>query len=194
MAEWVEFFGSFIRQPARVGAVAPSSPFLAQAMLHGCDLGKAQSVVEYGPGTGAFTRLILERINKSTTFFALELDCDHVRRLRERFPGLKVHQDCAETIQKYLALHRKQKADYVISGLPWSNMPAGAQERILKMTVGSLGSKGMFTTFTYIHAYWLPGGRRFRASLKKHFSEVSVSPIVWQNMPPALVYRCRLKK
>ncbi len=194
MAEWVDFFGAFLRQPARVGAVAPSSPVLAQAMLHGCDLKNAKTVVEFGPGTGAFTRAILERVPKTTTFFALELDCDHVRRLRERFPGLNVHQDCAETIQKYLAQYRRQKADYVISGLPWSNMKSMDQDRILDTVVQSLCHRGMFTTFTYVHAFWLPRGRRFRARLEKHFPHVSISPVVWQNMPPALVYRCRLKK
>jgi len=88
VAERLQFLGAFLREPARVGAFVPSSPALAQAMLHGCALKDAKTVVEFGPGTGAFTRLILEGIGKQTAFLALELDEKHVRGLRQRFPRL----------------------------------------------------------------------------------------------------------
>ena len=194
MVEWLEFFGSFLRDPGRVGAFAPSSPELAEAMLLGCDLKNAGTVVEFGPGTGAFTRLILDRIARQTTFLALELDRDHVRRLRERFPGVNVYNDCAEKIQKYLTRHHRKKADYIISGLPWVNMPAKVQETILGTTVASLLPGGMFATFTYVPTFWFPRARRFRARLKSHFAEVRLSRVVWRNAPPALVYRCHLAK
>src|SRR5437016_14272997 len=86
VAERLQFLGAFLREPARVGAFVPSSPALAQAMLHGCNLKDAKTVVEFGPGTGAFTRLILERIGKQTAFLALELDEKHARGLRQHFP------------------------------------------------------------------------------------------------------------
>jgi phosphatidylethanolamine/phosphatidyl-N-methylethanolamine N-methyltransferase len=192
VAERLEFLSSFLRQPSRVGSFAPSSPELAQAMLRGCELRSAKAVVEFGPGTGAFTRMILERIGKDTGFIALELDSHHVRRLRERFPGLAVYHDSAERVQKYLALHKRDKADYIISGLPWANMPVKVQERILQAALRTLGPRGMFTTFAYVHACWLPRARRFRRRLEEHFAEVKTSRIIWRNVPPAFVYRCRL--
>jgi|ERR1044071_4706493 phospholipid N-methyltransferase len=191
MAERLQFLGAFLREPARVGSLAPSSPALAQAMLRGCDLKSAKTVVEFGPGTGAFTRLILQRLGRQTTFFALELDDKHVRGLRHRFPGANIYRDSAERIQKYLAQHRRKNADYIISGLPWANMPVQVQEGILSAVVASLAPEGMFTTFTYVHAFWLPRARRFRARLEHFFGEIKLSRIVWRNMPPALVYRCR---
>jgi len=178
MAERLRFLGAFLREPARVGSFAPSSPALAEAML--C-----------GPGTGAFTRLILQRLGPAAVFFALELDDKHVRGLRHRFPSLSVYHDSAERIQKYLALHRRKLADYIISGLPWANMPVKVQERILAEVLISLAPEGMFTTFTYVHACWLPRARRFRERLEDHFAEVTTSRIVWRNLPPAFVYRCR---
>jgi len=192
MAERLEFLGAFLREPARAGAFAPSSPALAQAMLRGCNLRNAKTVVEFGPGTGAFTRLILERIGRHTTFFALELDEKHVRGLRQRFPGMQVYRDSAERTEKYLAQHHLKKADYIISGLPWANMPVEVQERILAAVLTSLAADGMFTTFSYVHAFWLPRARRFRERLATYFTEVRASRIVWRNMPPAFVYRCRL--
>jgi phosphatidylethanolamine/phosphatidyl-N-methylethanolamine N-methyltransferase len=192
VAEHLEFLAAFLREPARAGSLAPSSPALAQAMLRGCDLKNAGSVVEFGPGTGAFTRPILARIGKHTVFFALELDEKHVRRLRQRFPGVSICHDSAENIQKYLAQHRRKKADYIISGLPWANMTVKVQEHILSAVLASLASRGMFTTFTYVHACWLPRAQRFRERLQSHFADVKTSSVVWRNVPPAFVYRCRL--
>jgi phosphatidylethanolamine/phosphatidyl-N-methylethanolamine N-methyltransferase len=190
--EHLEFFSSFLKKPAVVGALAPSSPALAAAMLHGCDLANSKAVVEFGPGTGSFTRLILERISRETCFFALELDVNHVERLRKRFPGIKVHNDSASHVRKYLARYNHRYADYIISGLPWANMSAELQERILDKVMSSLSPGGMFTTFTYVHAFWLPGARRFREWLERRFGDIRISRIVWRNTPPALVYRCRL--
>lgn len=192
MAERLRFLSSFLREPARVGSLAPSSPALAEAMLRGCDLKNARTVVEFGAGTGAFTRPILERIGGNTTFLALELDHKHARDLRRRFPGVHVYRDSAEKVQKYLALHRRKEADYIISGLPWANMPVTAQERILDAVLDSLSPDGLFTTFAYVHARWLPRARRFRERLERYFVEVKTSRIVWRNFPPAFVYRCRL--
>jgi phospholipid N-methyltransferase len=192
VAERLEFLGAFLRKPGRVGAVMPSSPFLAQAMLRGCDLERAEAVIELGPGTGAFTGLIRQRIGAKTTFFALEVDPESVRGLRRRFPDVNVHHDSAERATKYLRQYRKKKADYVISGLPWANMPVKVQESILDAILKVMEPDGLFTTFAYVHACWLPRARRFRERLENHFGEVKTSRIVWRNVPPAFVYRCRI--
>lgn len=192
VAERLEFLGNFLRKPASTGSFAPSSRWLARAMVRGCDLKNARTVVEFGPGTGAFTRLVLRRIGKQTTFFAMELDSEQARRLKERFPELHVYNDSAETIQRYLTRHDRKKADYIISGLPWGNMPAKVQERILDAVLASMAPEGTFTTFAYIHACWLPTALHFRKRLKEHFAEVKTSRIIWKNTPPAFVYRCRL--
>ena len=60
LIEHLEFFHAFIREPASVGALSPSSRALAMAMIDGFDLRHADTIVELGPGTGAFTGPILE--------------------------------------------------------------------------------------------------------------------------------------
>ena len=191
IVEHLQFFQAFMREPASVGALSPSSRALAVAMIEGFDLRHAGMVVELGAGTGAFTGLILERMGKDTKFFAIELDPIHARGLKRRFAGLNVYNDSAERMTEYLALQQSQRADYIVSGLPWANIPLDAQERILDAILGSLGSKGVFTTFAYLHARWLPKARQFRQALERRFSRVETSPVVWRNLPPAFVYRCR---
>src|SRR5262249_55558552 len=113
VVEHLEFLHAFIREPASVGALSPSSRALALAMIEGFPLHRADTIVELGAGTGAFTGPILERIGKETTFFAMELDRIHARRLKRRFPELSVYNDSAERMLDYLALHQKPSADYI---------------------------------------------------------------------------------
>jgi phosphatidylethanolamine/phosphatidyl-N-methylethanolamine N-methyltransferase len=190
IAEHVEFFQAFIREPASMGALSPSSRSLAKAMIQGFTLAAADTVIEMGPGTGAFTGLIRNKIGKRTTFIALELDPLHARSLRRRFPDITVYNDSAERMPDYLALHGKSKANYIVSGIPWANLPPGEQEKILDSVLTCLAPGGVFTTFAYVHARWFPKARGFRRSLEQHFTRVETSPVVWGNLPPAFVYRC----
>jgi phospholipid N-methyltransferase len=48
-----------------------------------------------------------------------------------------------------------------------------------------------FATFAYSHAAWMPPARKFRELLDSRFSQVETSKVVWRNVPPAFVYRCR---
>ena len=190
--ERLQFFGAFLREPLTVGSLLPSSAVLAEAMIERCDLESSATVVELGPGTGAFTGLILDRLRPEATFFALELNDRHVEGLRRRFPGLAVHNDSAERIRGYLERYGKPKADYVFSGLPWGNFPASLQDQIMTQVVSALSPEGLFVTFAYVHALRLPKARRFRRMLHGMFRKVEQSPVVWRNFPPAVVYRCRV--
>jgi phospholipid N-methyltransferase len=189
-SEHFQFLSAFLRNPLAVGAVLPSSAALARAMLADCDLEHARLVVELGPGTGAFTRLILDRVGSQTAFFVMELDANSAARLQARFPGLEVHHESAERLAAHVERHGL-KADCVVSGLPWANMSAALQGRVLEAIVGCLSEGGVFTSFAYAHAWRLPGSRRFRDLLLRRFQSVRVSSVVWRNFPPAFVYRCR---
>jgi phospholipid N-methyltransferase len=159
-------------------------------MLRRCALGQSSTVVEIGPGTGAFTGLILGRIGKQTTFFALELDAMFTRALCLRFPSLTVYNDSAERIGEYLRRHGKASADCVISGLPWASLPKAVQDRVFNSVLVALAPGGVFVTFGYVHARWFPKAQRFRRRLESSYRRVETSRVVWGNFPPAFVYHC----
>lgn len=190
LVEHVEFLQAFLREPASTGALSPSSRALAKAMIQGCGLSSAETVVEMGPGTGAFTGLIRQRLRKKSTFITLELDPIHARNLKRRFSDLIVYNDSAERLPEYLALHGKQKVDVIICGIPWANLTIPTQQRIMDAILVSLAPDGVFTTFAYLHARWLPKAQQFRRSLRNNFGRVETSRVVWANLPPAFVYRC----
>lgn len=191
MSSW-QFLKQFFREPRRVGAVAPSSQKLAARMVQPINLTRAKVIVEYGSGTGVFTRYVVDRINlEKTVFFGFELNEQMNRIARESVPEVMIYQDSAAELRKYLKQSGVKRADAVISGLPWANFPESLQDEILDETTVGLKKGGIFTSFAYLHGLLLPSGIRFRSKLKKHFSEVTTSPVVWQNLPPALVYWCR---
>ncbi len=185
------FFGAFLRRPCEVGAIAPSSRSLARRMVAGMRLETARCVVEYGPGTGAFTREILERIGPQTTFFAIEKNPEFIPVLRTRFPGLDVVEASAEALPALAAERGFDQVDYVVSGLPYTVLPWDLIERIVAITHDCLRDGGLFNTVQYYNSYILmPAARKFRRLLRETFAAITHYRTMW-NLPPAFVYSCR---
>ena len=190
MKESLLFFFNFIRHPKSTGAVFPSSRRLAEVMVEDAGLDTAATVVELGPGTGAFTGAIAERLGDQDNYLGLELREKFVSIVQEKYPHLRVVNDSAEKIVENLRKIDREKAEAIISGLPWATFDADLQKRIMKSVTAALAPGGTFSTFTYLHARRLPAGKRFRALLDDNFSDVQTSKTVWLNLPPSFVYHC----
>ncbi|GAA3577140.1 methyltransferase domain-containing protein [Amycolatopsis ultiminotia] len=178
----------FLRHPMRTGAIASSSPQLAVAMTVGLGVENARSVAELGPGTGVFTEALLRRLARDASFTAVEINSRLARGLRSRFPTLHVAEDSAE----HLATYATTPVDVVVSGLPWTAMSAVYQDKALAAVTAALSPEGRFTTFAYVHTAWTPPARRFARLLRSRFAVVERTRVVWQNLPPAYVYRAAL--
>ena len=183
----------FLKNPFSVGAVCPSSPQLAEEITTFAGLESASSIAELGPGTGALTGAILEKKNPEACFFAVELNLSVLETFRKKFPSVTVYNESAANLREIARREKVEALDAVISGLPWAAFPAPLQDELLSAISSSLADHGCFSTFTYIHCPLLPAGRRFREKLSCYFPRVEVSSMVWKNLPPAFVYRCRKK-
>ena len=185
------FLRKFVSRPATIGAVIPSSRSLCREIVGSASLDAARGVVEYGPGTGVVTELLLEAVPAGCQLFAIEVDPVLAEGLRDRFPGLRVYQDSVGNVGELCSREGLEQVDCVVSGLPWATFTARQQAEFLDATMSVLRPGGQFLTFAYVHGTWLPPGRRFRRKLSEYFSEVSRSRVVWLNLPPAYIYRCR---
>ena len=186
----LQFLARFCRHPRTVGAVLPSGRFLAEAMLDSVDWETADCVLEFGPGTGPFTRRVPDRLKPGAKFLAVERDPAFVARLNRELPHVDVA--CADICDMAGELERRGlgPADAILCGLPWAAFPPDLQARLMTATLERLRPGGSFATFAYVQGAVLPAGRRFRALLGERFREVGASPVVWRNAPPAFVYRC----
>ena len=187
----VSFLREFIANPVTTGSVTPSSRFLAQAIVKGLDLSSADAVVEYGPGTGVFTEFVIRELRPEAKFAAIELNSHFAETFRERYPGLLLFQDSVTNVKEICDRAGIPRVDCIVSGLPWATFPESLQVQCLEEMMRVLKPGGQFVTFSYVHSQMLAGSRRFTKLLPNYFKSTSYSPIVWLNVPPAFVFRCR---
>ena len=187
----MSIISEFLRAPMTIGAVAASGRPLARAATAPVPAGADVVVVELGPGTGAMTGPVTERLAGHGRQLAIEVNARLASRLSARHPAVEVVHADAAGLGAVLADRGIGHADVVVSGLPWAAFGAQQQDHLLDAVTGSLSPDGAFTTFAYVHSRWTPAARRFRRCLEARFDEVLVGRTVWRNLPPALVYYAR---
>ncbi len=179
------------KNPRLAGAIVASGNELSELITDLAELRDAHTIVEFGPGTGVFTRAALKKMRPDAFYLALENDPAHLPKLRAAFPTVHIHEDAAASIGARLHEHGKTSCDRIISGLPWAVFNERIQRETLDAAYRALRPGGIFVTFAYIHSPVLPAGKRFRKLLEETFGSVQRSRIVWKNLPPAFVYICR---
>ena len=184
-------FREFLKYPNKVGAVAPSSRYLANAMLDELDWENLTNVVEYGPGTGAISKHLLQRVGSHQRFFAVELNDQFIPVLNRKLPELQVFNESVGDIRSICDREQVEWVDAIISGLPWTAFPEALQKELMGATLSVLPEGAQFVTFAYVHGLRLSNARRFRKGLQEAFSQVQISPVIWRNIPPAIFYSCR---
>ncbi|GIH24155.1 methyltransferase [Acrocarpospora phusangensis] len=185
------FFGQFMRSPASIGAIAPSSRRLAAAITVPIPEDGDPVVVELGPGTGSFTAEIQRRLGGRGRHLAVEINPSLAGHLSRSHPGVEVIVDDATKLPELLDARHAGQADVIISGLPWAAFGAGTQRALLDGVLTAMKPEAAFTMFAYVHARRLPPAVRIRKALVDNFEEVVLGRTVWRNLPPAFVYHAR---
>ena len=179
-----------------VGAIAPSSRYLAHAMLGPLPLETARVVVEVGPGTGAMTHALLELIPRDATLLAFEINPRFSRYLKRRIPDprLVVINGSAEMLQKEVDRRGYERVDAVVSSLALGLMSDAKRRAFLGGLASLLGETGVFTQYQYVHRLQVKNSRIRKFCLgrllRSYFSSVQRTTI-WRNLPPAFVFACR---
>jgi phosphatidylethanolamine/phosphatidyl-N-methylethanolamine N-methyltransferase len=184
------FFGRFLRNPTTIGAVLPSSRYLARALVGRLELAPEQLVVEFGPGTGPATAVVHDTLPRGAKYLGIELDPRFHRLLTQRFPRFTFHHGSAADLRAILEQRALPRPARIVSGLPFASLPPVVQDGVIDGIVWALrGTDGDFRTFQYVHAYGLRAARRFRARMQERFAGFErIGPIV-RNVPPAFVLR-----
>jgi phosphatidylethanolamine/phosphatidyl-N-methylethanolamine N-methyltransferase len=181
--------GQFLRHPRTTGAIAASSRRLARTMTGDLGIERASLVVELGPGTGAITDAILDRLPPGGRLVAVELNPTLASGLAHRYRNRPV--DVVTGHAAGLADLLDARADAVVSGLPWAAMSREEQRRILDAIDRVLCPRGGFATFAYVHAAGLGPARRFARQLTERYPTVARTRVAWANLPPAFVWQAR---
>jgi len=183
-AQWrdsFQFLRGFVRNPAQVGSIIPSSRQLEQHLVRSARIGDARMVVELGPGTGGTTSAFLRAMASTAQLLAIELDSEFHQRLLAsiRDARFNVELGSAERLAEFLKARWLPAPDAIISGIPFSTMPPEVSDRVASSVARVLR----------------PGGRFVAYQVRAHVSGF-VSPYLgkpekkWEvvNVPPVRVF------
>lgn len=178
------FARNFLRHPRMLGSIVPSSRFLIKQLLQPINWARADVIVEYGPGVGGITAEVLRQMRPDATLIAIEMNPDFVKYLRSSFSDarLRVVEGSAVSVDEILRRFGYARANYIISGIPFSTIPAPLRERILRKTCDVLESGGAFLVYQF--------STRVLQDLKRIFGYVGrrFEPL---NVLPAHLFICQ---
>lgn len=181
-----EFIKEFIKSPKSIGSITPSSKYLSNKMIENVNFEKCNCIIEYGPGTGVFTEKIIARKKEDTLFIVFENDKLFADKLTNKYrykKNVKIINDSAENIKKYLNLYNISDIDYIVSGLPFTSLPREISDKILKTTSSLIQEKDKsFITFQYSLVK--------KNYFNNYFDNINVDRELL-NMPPAYILECK---
>ncbi len=176
-----KFLRTFFKERKQVGAVAPSSRFLVKKMCNKIDFETARVIIELGPGTGVFTKEILDRASNDSKIFVFELNQDFCKILEAKFNDDRIIlvNDSAEKMQAILKSHGLDEADAIISSLPLTVIPEPVKSNILKAAYQILKPKGIYVQYQY--------SLNAKKLIESHFGKLNMK-FSLINIPPAFIY------
>jgi phosphatidylethanolamine/phosphatidyl-N-methylethanolamine N-methyltransferase len=177
-----KFFLSYLKSPDLVGAIAPSSIFLARTLCrhaHG-----AQHLIELGAGTGAVTES-LHASFPAATLVIVERDAPMAAALQRRFATCTVVADAIESRKDLFS--DLPDASVTVSSLPFRSLPKPVSEQIIMLLKDFLlkSPKRRLVQYTY--------GQRVPFKSPDLDLVWKRQKLVLRNIPPAWVWTLQQK-
>ena len=178
LADNLRFLRALIARPKNIGAIAPSSPALAEAIAR--EINPASGpVLEVGPGTGVITEAILARGVLPERLTLLEYDEDLAQHLTERYRRSQVIQGDAFDLDRSLGTNHSGHFGAIVSGVPLLNHSIARRQAFLQGLLKRLMPGAPLIQFSYganAPVPPLPG------------TTVARTAMVFANIPPAKVW------
>ncbi|HYD75350.1 class I SAM-dependent methyltransferase [Ramlibacter sp.] len=177
----IEFLRGFLRHPAQVGSVVPSSHRLEQRLVRSAGIREARTVVELGPGTGGTTAAFLQAMGAAARLLAIELDPTFHRHLCASLHDsrLLLELGSAERLDEILAARRLPAPDAIVSGIPFSTMPPEVSDRVAAAIARVLRPGGRFVAYQ-VRAHVAGFASPYLGQPDKRWE--------WINVPPVRVF------
>ncbi len=207
LGDYRAFLTQFLRNYETTGSIIPSGRPLATALSRYVGQGAApQRILEAGPGTGAVTRCIVERMRHEDQLWMVELNPTFAAHLRTAFkekPDLRAVADRCHIVEGSVqALGKDGQFDLVVSGLPLNNFSPDDVRIILEAYPKLLKPTGILSFFEYIlirPAKMMVSTASERDRLRGVGAAIEAMlrqrefarEWIWPNVPPAWVHHIR---
>jgi phospholipid N-methyltransferase len=168
----------------QTGAIVPSQRFLITKMIAPIPEDYCGEIIELGPGNGALTLRLAARC-PGARVLACEINPALAQSTRQNLKKagingrVRVVSDAAEHLLSERARTGRDKADFVVSGIPLGNLPRQQTLALIDKIGRSLREGGMYIQFQY--------SLMDRRKIRQRFTSVRTVPVPL-NFPPAVVY------
>jgi phospholipid N-methyltransferase len=181
LGPWGVFIEGFIRHPVMVGSIIPSSRFTIAKMLARVKWNECKLFVEYGPGVGTFCRPVLDRLPRDGALIVIDTNPLYIEYLRRTITDSRFTAvlGSAADVEEIVRAHGHEKADYVLSGLPFSTLPDGVGPAIAAATHRVIRPGGAFLVYQFTS--------RARDYMARHFTRIE-SGFEALNVMPCFLY------
>jgi phospholipid N-methyltransferase len=171
-----------------IASITPTSDFGVKKVCSKIDFSRCGLIVEYGPGTGVFTKYLLQKMGPDSLLILIERNANFVADLRKKIrdPRVAVVNGCASNILDTLGELGKTSADCVISGIPFSFLTDSLKDRILRTSFTALRPGGKFLAYQTFYQ----SNNHLKAHLERIFPYVRVE-YEMLNLPPLRIYEAR---
>jgi len=176
-ADNLRFLRALIARPKSIGAIAPSSPALAEAIARQIDPALGP-VLEVGPGTGVITEAILARGVLPDCLTLLEYDEDMAQHLAVRYRRARVVQGDAFDLDRALGMNHASLFGAIVSGVPLLNHSIPRRQAFMQGLLKRLMPGAPLIQFSY--------GANAPVPPLPGYS-VARTAMVFANIPPAKV-------
>lgn len=168
-----------------VASVTPTFRSAVEKVCGKMDFNDRRLIVEYGPGTGAFTVNLLNSMTDNSRLIAIERNPNFCRILqKDRVdPRLKIFHDCAGNVLDILKACEETEVDYIISGVPFSLLSLETKLHILYNAYSALKEGGKFLAYQNFF--------QFPEFLKNHLERIFQNvrtQYVLQSFPPLVLF------
>jgi phosphatidylethanolamine/phosphatidyl-N-methylethanolamine N-methyltransferase len=174
------YLKNFIRDK-NVASITPTSPFGVRKVCEKIDFKRRTVIVEFGPGSGVFSKYILRKMTRDSKLILIELNKNFVTILNNRMRDHRtcIYNDNAENVLNLLKSEGEPGADYIISGIPFSFIPVNTKNKILNNTYAALKNRGKFLVYQH--------SNHLKEHLNRHFDLVRIEYEI-RNIPPLCIY------
>ena len=171
------FVAHFLRSPALVGGIVPSSPALGRTLSRHAS--GFDAIVELGAGEGSVTRHLASD-HPRTRLTVIERSATMARRLERAWPRVDVRAGCVH--ERADCLYSQPRRTIAVSSLPFRSLPpelAGETIDVIERFLLAHPERRLVQ-----YSYGLREPFAFRAAtLRWRRAER-----VWRNLPPAVVW------
>ena len=178
----IEFIYQFFNKPSLVGAIMPSSKFLARNIVNFINFKRKNLVIiEYGPGTGPFTAEIVKKLKDGDKLLLIEQNKKFIENLVQkynRYQQLTIIEGSVSNVKTILEENKIKQVDYIVSGIPFSSIPKEVTLDIMEITQSIMNNQSLFITFQY---------STLKLKLFKRYFEIVDKKFILRNVPSAYI-------